>query len=442
MTYLIEGDEKALLIDTGSGFGSLKKTVSRITDKEVIVLISHGHVDHAMGAGEFADIYMNHADDYIYGIHCKDTFRQKAYQENPDLKNVEYIQSLPLCDFKPLNEGDVFFIGGEEIEVYALPGHTRGSLCFLLKNERILFTGDAANDATFLFEDYSSSINEYHEQLKLFAEKTDGKYDRIITSHHSGETRKDLIEGLIRICEDIKNGNTDDMALPFTDKGVFAKAVKDFRMERTDGGIGNIVYSKDRIYGPGEESFSRFKECFADQNYQEAMKYLLESADAGYVKAQSLAGNGYLNGQMGSADPEKAFCYSFLAEKQGDAQAMTNLARQYLEGIGTDIDYDKAYDLLKRAADVNYFKAFRYLGLIFLNGQGRDKDPETAFVYFKKGADLNDITSQYYLGYCFEDGIGTKPNIQEAIQWYRKSSVRDDEVSKPAREALKRLGIQ
>ena len=74
LMYLVEGEDRAALIDTGSGFGSLKQTVEKLTDKPVIVLLTHGHVDHAMGAGEFETVYMNHNDDDIF----KNTARHRS----------------------------------------------------------------------------------------------------------------------------------------------------------------------------------------------------------------------------------------------------------------------------------------------------------------------------------------------------------------------------
>ena len=66
LMYLVEGRDQAALIDTGSGLGFLKAYVEKLTDKPILVLLTHGHVDHAMGAGEFETVYMNRADDYIY----------------------------------------------------------------------------------------------------------------------------------------------------------------------------------------------------------------------------------------------------------------------------------------------------------------------------------------------------------------------------------------
>ena len=75
MMYLVEGEKDAVLIDTGSGYFSLKQCVDQLTDKPVKVLMTHGHVDHAMGAGEFEEIYLNHKDEAVYREHAKKEFR-------------------------------------------------------------------------------------------------------------------------------------------------------------------------------------------------------------------------------------------------------------------------------------------------------------------------------------------------------------------------------
>lgn len=44
--FLIEGPEKALLIDTGQGVGDLRSCVEMLTDKPVTVVLTHNHADH------------------------------------------------------------------------------------------------------------------------------------------------------------------------------------------------------------------------------------------------------------------------------------------------------------------------------------------------------------------------------------------------------------
>lgn len=50
--YLLIGEERALLIDCGLGIGDIKGAVEKITDKPILVVATHGHVDHAGGDGQ------------------------------------------------------------------------------------------------------------------------------------------------------------------------------------------------------------------------------------------------------------------------------------------------------------------------------------------------------------------------------------------------------
>lgn len=58
----------------------------------------------------------------------------------------------------------------------------------------------------------------------------------------------ELIDGVIRVCEDIMAGRTDDVPFGFKDsKGFLAKAEIE-RDLRVDGGVGNVIYNKERIF--------------------------------------------------------------------------------------------------------------------------------------------------------------------------------------------------
>lgn len=151
LMYLVEGNNRAVLIDTGSGFGSLKECVKQLTNKEVIVLITHGHIDHAMGALEFDEVYMNHTDDYIYVEHAKTEYRRPDFEMlGEKAEEKEFIASAPLSHFRDLRGGDHFYLGGLTIEIYDCPGHTRGSGVMLIREERSLLLGDACNNFTFI----------------------------------------------------------------------------------------------------------------------------------------------------------------------------------------------------------------------------------------------------------------------------------------------------
>ena len=57
VSYLFVGTEKALLIDTGMGFGNIKDAVDAITNLPIIVANSHTHYDHVSNNYLFDTVY-------------------------------------------------------------------------------------------------------------------------------------------------------------------------------------------------------------------------------------------------------------------------------------------------------------------------------------------------------------------------------------------------
>lgn len=170
--YLVNGSERSLLIDTCVGAGNLRDFVERLTEKPLTVLLTHGHIDHAMGAPEFTgndgkpecEIYMNHADTEIY-LGMNSIENRKGYVlaglggQMPEGLEETFLPPAPMT-FKDLKDGDRFDLGGISVETYALPGHTPGTMVMLIPEEKILILGDACNNATFLFDKNSLTVEE------------------------------------------------------------------------------------------------------------------------------------------------------------------------------------------------------------------------------------------------------------------------------------------
>jgi glyoxylase-like metal-dependent hydrolase (beta-lactamase superfamily II) len=74
ISYLILGERRALLFDTGLGVGKISTVVGRLTPLAVTVVNSHTHFDHVGGNAEFKDIW-NH--DLLYTL--------KEYERQPNL---------------------------------------------------------------------------------------------------------------------------------------------------------------------------------------------------------------------------------------------------------------------------------------------------------------------------------------------------------------------
>ncbi len=257
--YLIEGSETAALIDTGVGVGSLKAAVESITDKPVTVLLTHGHVDHAMGAGEFPKVYLHPADMPVYMGHSAMPVRQGyvsgAAMSGADPRLLAMVRESDFLPVKaaeeilPLQPGSVFNLGGISVQAFAAPGHTPGSMVFLIPEERIFILGDACNAFTYLFDSFCPSVAQYRENLLRLQAETDGKYDRTLYCHGMGEGTVNMIANVIGVCDDILAGKTDDM--PFRGFGgepaLIAKAMDFSRFCRADGGEGNIIYNPDNL---------------------------------------------------------------------------------------------------------------------------------------------------------------------------------------------------
>ena len=116
--FLVEGTQKALLIDTGTKIKDLDTIVSHITQKPLMVVITHAHGDHAGNINYFPEIWMHPADTVIL---------KKGYTGK-----IHFVK-----------DGDIFDLGGTQIEVSHMPGHTPGSIVLLDRKAGNCYSGDA-----------------------------------------------------------------------------------------------------------------------------------------------------------------------------------------------------------------------------------------------------------------------------------------------------------
>lgn len=252
LMYLVEGKKRAALIDTGVGIGDLKKYVQNLTDKPLIVLITHGHVDHAGGTVQFDEVYMNRNDNALFVEHTALANREGYVgASNPKwaemLTAANYQPTDNPTRFKNLAEGMTFDLGGVHLDIYDLPGHTHGSSAILIRENRALLTGDGANMFTFLFSSETLGLKSYEKSLRRLKKVTAGKYDKVYCSHGSGDLTIDYLDRLIEDCQIIRAGGDDRVPFEFMGNHAFIAFEIDPHYNRTDGGTGNIVYDPARI---------------------------------------------------------------------------------------------------------------------------------------------------------------------------------------------------
>ncbi len=57
ISYLVVGNARAVLLDTGMGIGDIRAEVERLTTLPIVVVNSHSHYDHIGGNYQFAEVW-------------------------------------------------------------------------------------------------------------------------------------------------------------------------------------------------------------------------------------------------------------------------------------------------------------------------------------------------------------------------------------------------
>jgi glyoxylase-like metal-dependent hydrolase (beta-lactamase superfamily II) len=121
--YLLVSDGKALIVDPPLHFDSFLETLGETGASLVGVADTHVHADYVSGAMAIAETldvpYYLHPDDAVY-----------PYDRTPGK-----------IEFDAVSDGDVIQVGRTGLRVMHTPGHTEGSVTYLLE-DRIALTGD------------------------------------------------------------------------------------------------------------------------------------------------------------------------------------------------------------------------------------------------------------------------------------------------------------
>jgi len=130
------------------------------------------------------------------------------------------------------------------------------------------------------------------------------------------------------------------------------------------------------------------------QNYQTAVKWFLNVANAGFASAQHNLGVVYSNGQGVPQNFKEAVKWYRKAAEQGDVRAQNNLARLYQTGQGVVKNAVEAVNWYQKAAKQGYAIAQYNLGLAYHNGQGVSQDDKQAIEWFSKAAAQGHVAAQ------------------------------------------------
>lgn len=127
------------IVDPGYIDAEKEQIVAYIASKNltpVCVMLTHGHFDHIYGLADLIRTY----NIPVY-MDAKETY---SFEHTNPYVCSNYGLELPeLPDsFTGVKDGDVIKVGDLRFEVLETPGHSVGGLCFLERNEKVLFSGD------------------------------------------------------------------------------------------------------------------------------------------------------------------------------------------------------------------------------------------------------------------------------------------------------------
>lgn len=193
--YLLNGGDRALLIDTGLGVCNIYEQVRKLTDKPIAAVATHIHWDHIGGHKYFSNFYAHKAElDWLNGKFPLPTHAVKnmltdrcELPEDFDISKYEIFQGKAS---RVLDDGDTIDLGGRTIQALHTPGHSPGHLCFWEAEKGYLFTGDLVYEGTVFANYPSTDPQSYLDSLEKIAALP---AKRIFPGHHSLEIHPEIV---------------------------------------------------------------------------------------------------------------------------------------------------------------------------------------------------------------------------------------------------------
>ena len=199
-TFLLLGEEKALLIDTAYGRGEFPNLVDAcIGDRELIVVNTHGHYDHTGGNPFYPRVYMHE--------------NAKAYADRAfSPLDPAWVANMPYPNYEKIaiDDGHIFDLGGRKVEVLYTPAHCDSSLSFIDHGRRLLFSGDEF-DASQANLNHLGSVRAFLKNCKRLKEH-EADFDFIMPNHNGSPVEKGYLDDFITCAQHIVDGCPDTVS--------------------------------------------------------------------------------------------------------------------------------------------------------------------------------------------------------------------------------------
>lgn len=194
-SYLLEGNDRALLIDTGLGICDISTEVKKLTNKPVTAVATHIHWDHIGGHKYYPDFYAQEEElDWLNGKFplSMDTIRSMVIDrcdlpEGYDVSAYEFFQGTPT---RILYDKDEINLGDRNVTVFHTPGHSPGHMCFWEASTGYLFTGDLVYKDTLFAYYPSTDPLAYLNSLEKIAALP---VKKVFPAHHTLDIQPEIL---------------------------------------------------------------------------------------------------------------------------------------------------------------------------------------------------------------------------------------------------------
>lgn len=164
-SYLIDAPELAI-VDTGittspvEGMAPALEALGRRIEDVKWILLTHGHIDHLGGAmalweltGRKAQVVLHEADAHLLRsreshVDLYASVRQQYLGKPDGIEHERHVTQIAISgEFEPtmlVRGGETISLGGDvTVSIHSIPGHTAGSVAYVIDDQNDVFTGDA-----------------------------------------------------------------------------------------------------------------------------------------------------------------------------------------------------------------------------------------------------------------------------------------------------------
>ena len=213
-SWLIGGEERSVLLDTGLGLADIRAAVATVCPDEPLVVNSHVHFDHVGGNELFAETAMHELGPEWIEAGCEprqlSAYAELApavlegYERLLAADRTEFFLIGPDEEMRPwpaagiaaqgwriepppptrlLAEGDELDLGGRVLRVLHTPGHAPDHVCLLDERSGILWAQDQAYYGPHLVYEPGADLADFVASTRRLADELAGSLRTVYTAH-------------------------------------------------------------------------------------------------------------------------------------------------------------------------------------------------------------------------------------------------------------------